>query len=252
MTEQEWADSTDPRSMLTLATSAMWKQPRISERKLRLFACACCREIWGWLNPIYSDCVLEVADRFADGLATHTELEKLTGQSANIGRCLHPGDAIHNATSVISVAEMHNTAILPTYADLLREIIGNPWKPIKKCNGDIFYPPDRECRCLIEPWLTPTILRIAQSIYDERDFSMTGVLADALEDAGCTDQDILMHLHGMTRCAFCNGTRRRPVWADSDSDEIDRPCNQCKGGWIKKPILCVRGCWALDALLGKE
>ena len=49
----------------------------------------------------------------------------------------------------------------------------------------------------VEPtWLTwndGTVRRIAQSIYDERAFDRMPILADALEDAGCDNQDILNH-----------------------------------------------------------
>ena len=85
-----------------------------------------------------------------------------------------------------------------------------------------------QCRCLrcifgplpfrpirLDPaWLTPAVSYFAQCIYDERDFDCSPVLADALEEAGCTDADILSH------------------------------CRQ--------PGEHVRGCWLLDLLLGKE
>jgi hypothetical protein len=62
-------------------------------------------------------------------------------------------------------------------------------------------------------WLTPAVVGIAQRIYEEGDFAALPVLADALEEAGCTDADILTH---------------------------------CRWGGEH-----VRGCWVVDALLGK-
>jgi hypothetical protein len=62
-------------------------------------------------------------------------------------------------------------------------------------------------------WHGGTIPKLAQAIYDERAFDRLPVLADALEEAGCTDADLLGHLRG--------------------------------------PGPHVRGCWALDLLLGK-
>jgi hypothetical protein len=56
--------------------------------------------------------------------------------------------------------------------------------------------------------------KLARSIYDTRDFDRLAVLADALEDAGCTDAELLGHLRG--------------------------------------PGPHVRGCWALDKVLGKS
>lgn len=100
-------------------------------------------------------------------------------------------------------------------AALLREIVGNPFRPVElletltcvgcgrvnprtkceyticlECNGDVV------SRCL---WLTPTVLSIATRCYDEADFSGLPVLADALEDAGCVDEAILDHLRNRRR-----------------------------------------------------
>jgi hypothetical protein len=86
-------------------------------------------------------------------------------------------------------------------ADLLRDIFGNPFRAV-----------------LVAPawlsWNGETVLRLAESIYQERAFERLPILADALEDAGCTDSAILEH---------------------------------CRG-----PEPHVRGCWAIDLLLGKR
>jgi hypothetical protein len=67
---------------------------------------------------------------------------------------------------------------------------------------------------VIDPaWLTPTVTSLAQAIYDERAFDRMPVLADALEDAGCTSTDMLEH---------------------------------CRGGGEH-----VRGCWVVDLILNK-
>ena len=57
-------------------------------------------------------------------------------------------------------------------------------------------------------------MRIAQAIYDKRAFDRMPILADALEDAGCDNADILAH---------------------------------CRG-----PNEHVRGCWVVDLILGKQ
>jgi hypothetical protein len=86
-------------------------------------------------------------------------------------------------------------------ANVLREIVGNPF-----------------CQVAVKvAWLTwnnGTVPRLAQTIYDERSFDWLGVLADALEDAGCTDAVILNH------------------------------CRQSGEH--------VRGCWAVDLILSKD
>jgi len=81
---------------------------------------------------------------------------------------------------------------------LLRDVFGNPFRPV---------PYSRE-------WHTSTAVAIAKGMYDSRDFSAMPILADALQDAGCDNSDILDH---------------------------------CRG-----PGPHVRGCWVVDLVLGKE
>jgi hypothetical protein len=64
--------------------------------------------------------------------------------------------------------------------DLLRDLIGNPFRP-----------------AAVGPhwlaWNDRTIPRLARALYDEKDFDNLPILGDALEDAGCDDADILRH-----------------------------------------------------------
>jgi hypothetical protein len=82
-------------------------------------------------------------------------------------------------------------------AALLRDVYGNPFRPTP------FDP----------TWRTQDVLAVARLTYDSRDFSPMPVLADALQDAGCEDPEILAH---------------------------------CRGGGAH-----VRGCWVVDLVLGK-
>jgi hypothetical protein len=84
---------------------------------------------------------------------------------------------------------------------LLRELFGNPFRPITL---DLSWL----------SWNEGTNPKLAQAIYDSRDFTDMPILADALEEAGCTDQDILVH---------CRSRGEH-----------------------------VRGCWVIDLVLGKE
>jgi hypothetical protein len=63
-------------------------------------------------------------------------------------------------------------------------------------------------------WNAGTVRKMAQAIYDDRAFDQLPILADALEEAGCANRDILDH---------------------------------CRSGGDH-----VRGCWVIDLLLGKE
>jgi hypothetical protein len=70
-------------------------------------------------------------------------------------------------------------------------------------------------------WRTPAVLSLAQAAYEQRslpsghlDSTCLSVLADALDEAGCTDEAVLSHL--------------------------------------RAPGPHVRGCWAVDLPLGKS
>src|SRR5262245_53194845 len=67
-TEGEWWTSTDPVRMLKACRG------RFRHRKLRLFAVACCRLVWDSLPDPRSRMAIEVAERYADGLASDDDL----------------------------------------------------------------------------------------------------------------------------------------------------------------------------------
>ncbi|MBL8794381.1 MAG: hypothetical protein JNM56_10785 [Planctomycetia bacterium] len=78
------------------------------------------------------------------------------------------------------------------------DIFGNPFQPV----------------VLVRTWLTSTVVSLATGIYDDRAFDRLPILADALEDAGCDNQDLLKH--------------------------------------CREPGEHVRGCWCVDLLLDKS
>jgi hypothetical protein len=63
---------------------------------------------------------------------------------------------------------------------LLRDIFGNPFRPVT----------------LDPAWRTSTVLALATGIYNEKAFDRMPTLADALMDAGCSNEDILNHCRG--------------------------------------------------------
>ena len=67
MCEGNWLAGCRVDAMLPLV------RDQVSERKLRLFACACCRRVW---HELGSGCQLavEAAERFADGLISAADL----------------------------------------------------------------------------------------------------------------------------------------------------------------------------------
>ncbi|HJZ56598.1 MAG TPA: hypothetical protein VKE74_16650 [Gemmataceae bacterium] len=80
---------------------------------------------------------------------------------------------------------------------------------------DIFGPLPFRPVAVDPRWLTSDVVALARSIYDERAFDRLPILADALQDAGCENTDILGHCHD-------------------------------------PQLFHVRGCWVVDLVLGKS
>ncbi len=289
VTKSEWLASSDPAAMLNYlcgyeiqeVPSGHMGQPvkRTSDRKLRLFACACCRSVWHLLADPRSRAAVEVAERYADGEAAWDELDLAWDQAHNAVI-----DAQHSlpvkAWALLHVAwrtadrmiarHMDSIAVdLPAEcpsAALLREIIGNPWRPVLMLCG-------REPGWRIKEGLTvcccnkcqeikfsndSRVLNMARSIYEERAWDRMPVLADALEDAGCPSDK---------PCRTCSGHGHFNKGND-DFNTCPEECAKypetgtpCDGsGRVPNPLLAhlrspglhVRGCWALDILLGRK
>jgi hypothetical protein len=204
VTESEWLASDTPTHLLD------YLGEQASDRKLRLFACAACRRIWHLLWDERSRTAVEVAERYADGLATAGELLKARTRSmaaqAEAVRSVAKGRFPTVAETAAEVSETARQAAthaarMAADSDLVREVFGNPFRPVAV---------EQSWLC----WNDATIVKIAQVIYEERCFEDLPILADALEEAGCTNADILSH--------------------------CGRP-----GGH-------VRGCWVVDLLLGEK
>ena len=74
MTEADWLACRDPEEMLVFLAE------RASPRKSCLFACGCCRRVIRHLRAKESRRAVEVAEAFADGLASEEELEKANNE----------------------------------------------------------------------------------------------------------------------------------------------------------------------------
>lgn len=208
MTEEEWLECTYPSKMLAFL------RDKGGERKQRLFAVACCYRIWHLLTDTQSRAAVEVAERYADGLADSGQLEVAGRRAGWVAAWAGHADAAEAAAwaaADLTVAHWPETAAararcaegadatrcLPQCA-VLRDIFGNPFRPVA-------FDPN---------WRTPSVTAVAHAIYSQRRFEDLPILADALEEAGCTSADILSH---------------------------------CRLGGEH-----VRGCWVVDLVLGKE
>jgi hypothetical protein len=210
MTEPEWLQATDPQPMLEY----LWG--RASKRKLRLFAVACCRRVWPFLDDKRSRRAVEEVERYVDGLASTQDLKEahesawkawgMPARTAASDASVVDGESFRpdHVASHAAWATPGRTRAgeRQAQAQLLRCIFGRlPFRPIT----------------LGPSWLTwhdGLLVSMARQMYDSRDFHDMPVLADAMEDSGCTNQDILGH---------------------------------CRSGDEH-----VQGCWVVDLLLGKE
>jgi hypothetical protein len=228
MDDSQWQTEWDPSRLLK-----HFHRHRLP-RKRRLFATACCRRIWDQMADDRSRRAVEVAEAFADGCASRVELQNAYREArqatveADISVVRQPilqrdvhwqrfeaaqAAALASATRNTTVTFISAAHALPMrdlkqlqnefrrQSDLIRDILGNPFRPM-----------------VVKPawlsWNHGTVPAIARHIYDDRAFHDLPILADALEDAGCTNADLLDHCRG--------------------------PCPH------------VRGCWAVDLLLGKN
>jgi hypothetical protein len=233
MTEMEWWECQDPQAMLALVQAS----GRASERKLRLFAVACCRSVWPLLRDEASRKAVEVAERFAEGSASEEDLNA-AGDAAGdapwdavragdaYGECVAHAVVWATARDAATAAEVAARfargcnqdsrrpdgsfiATMPEeerrQAALLRDIFGS-----------VAFRPRPAITAGVLVWNDGCVVKLARAIDEERDFSegRMNVLADTLEEAGCTDAEILSH--------------------------------------CRAPGAHVRGCWLIDCLTERD
>lgn len=222
MTEGLWLSLTDP---INLWYAKCARHPR----KRRLVSCACARRVLMLLTddprPL---ALIEACERFADapdsgsqtawkavvtarrGLwafqraherDTSEEVAALTRRAFAI-MALSDASA-RNASAGVSVFGWANRALNDAETAfqlaIIREVFGNPFRPVA------FSP----------AWRTDTAVSLARAMYESREFGAMPILADALQDAGCDNADVLNH---------CRDTS----------------------------LAHIRGCWVVDLVLGKE
>jgi hypothetical protein len=210
---------------------------RASERKLRLFAAACCRRIWPLLSAARARKAVVVAEGFADGRATRRQLLNARSRARQaavdaVERSARSRWPVALSASRLSVAEFacdldrgRLSAACEAAAsaaaaaadgggvEALRRERTAQSVVLRDVFGPLAFRPVH-----IEPdwlrWSWATVPAIAGHIYQERAFQELPILADALTDAGCDNQEVIDH---------------------------------CRH---EGPH--VRGCWVVDLLLGRE
>jgi hypothetical protein len=196
MTEAEWLECTDPQKMLEFLKG------KASDRKMRLFACACYRRIWDRMH-IFTQTVVEVAEAFADGLASEDDLD-IAYCSAQEWPTHPSNEAMWVASKLAQEAASQsahwiaqNVGLIqdPSGREVFREKFNDEARWQSATLRDIFGNPFRPVT--VDPaWLTPGVVGLVRTIYDDRTFNRIPELPDALEESDCTDHDILGHLRG--------------------------------------------------------
>jgi hypothetical protein len=227
--EEDWQECADPHRMLD------YLEGKLSDRKLRLFACACVRRYWGRLHTRARQAV-EVSERFADALATAAQLDEAREAAELAQYTVTEFDAPALFAAVAAAMDPAREAARQTLGALRRlawsdgAYEGVPGVDERQaaresadeearaqCDvarhvfGDPFHP------VAVDPlwlrWDNAIVHKVAQIIYTERRFDQLPILADALEEAGCGDERLLLH--------------------------------------FRRPGEHERGCWALDLLLNR-
>jgi hypothetical protein len=232
MTEAEWLECTDIYAILEHL------QGKATDRKFRLFAVACChRPYYQVPDECYRKAV-QLAERMTEEDVDEEEwrvvhqaayeLWRAASAASDVVRSVAPrGTPELESLMDAEMATAAGWVILEDAREAAYSVTGVEWdqkhadEPRHQLAllRDIIATPYRPA--MIDPaWSTPTVASVARAAYEERlvpsnhlDPDRLAVLSDALEEAGCTDPTILSHL--------------------------------------RSPGPHVRGCWALDLILGK-
>jgi hypothetical protein len=219
MTEEGWWGCGDPGALLNHL------RDKAGARKFRLYAIACCWRFSQLLADDRTRLGLIAAEEFCEGRIREkqraaAEQAVLAVINADLGDATKTASPVHYIALAVQQATRRNrdmwfatyqarafvesaagdrTGERIVHGRVLREVFGNPFRPVT------FDP----------AWRTTDVLLLARGTYEEKAFDRMPILADALQDAGCDSADILDHLR------------------DPQATH-------------------VRGCWALDLVLGKE
>lgn len=226
----DWSNCVDPARLLEYARDGA------SERKLRLFAVACCRRIADRLGTGLGPSLLDLAEWYADGLVTDAERRAIRTRARQMFRDQGAAEAasstnwVKEATYAMFATSARNAwgAVRTAQDGVVECLVCRAGGP-QGCNvakvrtaelarqsglaRDIFIDPVRPVN-FNRHWRSADVLGLAEGIYQDRAFDRLPILADALMDAGCDHEEVLGH---------------------------------CRSGGRH-----ARGCWVVDLMLGKK
>jgi hypothetical protein len=186
VTEAQWRDTTDPLALLQL----LHEHGAATDRQLRLFECGCCRRIPWYAVGSHGAMMLDLAERYADGLITLAKAEATweennwSGAHWDVRRRF--ATLLDPVPGPLRLDSAHSTALSVTndvpaewaaHHAIIRCIFANPFAPVS----------------FDDSWSTGDCLAMARGMYETRDFGAMPILADALQDAGCEHEGVLDH-----------------------------------------------------------
>jgi hypothetical protein len=176
---------------------------RTSARKLRLYGVACCRRIWSLLEDERSRAAILVAEQYADGLVAEWERAEAETAAAEAASRLS-SDRWFTALAAKMIAAERPPVLLVTRYTPVQNMLRPDQEERKQREQshllrDIFGPVPIGVGAIDPAWLRwndEVVVGLARAIYEERAWERLPILADALEEAGCTNGLILTHLRG--------------------------------------------------------
>jgi hypothetical protein len=198
VTEAEF-NTSNPEKMLSFLRAS----GKATDRKLRLFAVACCRRLEVELPDQRSWDAVHVAEWYADGNGSDADLAAARGDaeaSFGLDRSGYAAVAVTapvaweaavgavNAIGWLGWEWYEEGEEADRQADLLCDVFGPlPFRPVR-----------------LDPrWRTPAVVVLATAIYDGRSWDDMPVLGDALAEAGCTNVEVLDHCREKAHTRGC-------------------------------------------------
>ena len=220
MTEVEWLACEEPERILNFLRGSAFRNS-LPERKSRLFGLVCCNRVRQLLIDPRTRRALDVLEQYTEGQVASEDLRDAYDDAFRAANEIEETEGTRGAAQAAfavaeacyekEIADAYSGRVrfvvffdeardeAPAQVALIRDIFGNPFAPVA------FDP----------AWRTDTAVAVARQMYDSREFGAMPILADALQDAGCDDEQVLAHCR--------------------DASQVH-----------------VRGCWVCDLVLGKE
>ncbi|QEL14012.1 hypothetical protein PX52LOC_00874 [Limnoglobus roseus] len=220
MTEEQWLAWRDPHALIQSIPyqANNFKALGFTDRRFRLFAVGCVRRVRRLCTHPLVPIAVDAVERFVDARTNEDRqrLKVVRGKvfandawlrtvEGRLARAVVGKEGRHSAVEtswyagyLVGGVSVQSEDEREEQGPLLRDIFGNPFRPVA------FTP----------SWLTPTAVGLAEGIYADCAFDRLPILADALQDAGCEDAEVLGHCR-------------------SDGPH-------------------VRGCWVVDGVLGRD